>query len=253
MSGEAPLIQSRSGERSFTATTEAIENLPVSSRNWTSMVALAPGVVGTTRLGGGGTEQLPARRRLHDGHRQQRPDAAAQHGRDCRGEGRHARATRPSTAGPADCRFRPSPRAARTSSADRVYDIKRDSEWNANSWANARTAIAKAVSKQQRLGIHPWRPGGQARRGEQALLLLRAPVLAAHHAAAAIPPGSACPPRSSARATSRNRSTTTNALVNLIRDSTTGLPCTAAEYARLLPGRRRRSGRSRPTGCIRSA
>src|SRR4029077_4953141 len=42
--GEAPMIQARSGERSFTATTEAVQNLPVANRNFANLGLLAPGV-----------------------------------------------------------------------------------------------------------------------------------------------------------------------------------------------------------------
>ena len=55
---ESPLIQSQSGERSFTIATEAVQNLPVGvSRNFATLTAFTPGVKvqngGTTgRLGG---------------------------------------------------------------------------------------------------------------------------------------------------------------------------------------------------------
>jgi hypothetical protein len=53
--GEAPLIQATTGDRSFTVTTEAVENLPIASRSFTALATLAPGVSGMTRIGGGGT------------------------------------------------------------------------------------------------------------------------------------------------------------------------------------------------------
>jgi hypothetical protein len=60
---EAPLIQSTSGERSFTIATEAVENLPIFNRSFTAVAFLAPGV--TTdgnqtpqRLGGGGDPNI---------------------------------------------------------------------------------------------------------------------------------------------------------------------------------------------------
>jgi hypothetical protein len=53
--GEAPMIQATTGDRSFTITTEAVENLPIASRSFTSLATLAPGVNGMTRIGGGGT------------------------------------------------------------------------------------------------------------------------------------------------------------------------------------------------------
>src|SRR5438552_3587356 len=54
VTGDAPMIQAQSGERSFVITTEAVQNLPVANRNFANLASIAPGVVGTTRLGGGG-------------------------------------------------------------------------------------------------------------------------------------------------------------------------------------------------------
>src|SRR3984893_4227671 len=56
VSGEAPMIQANSGERSFTVSRDSVENLPISGRNLASFVALAPGTApgGGTRLGGNG-------------------------------------------------------------------------------------------------------------------------------------------------------------------------------------------------------
>ena len=50
VAGDTPIIQASSGERSFTVSTEAVENLPLNTRNWASFTSLTPGVVGTTRL-----------------------------------------------------------------------------------------------------------------------------------------------------------------------------------------------------------
>ena len=60
---DTPLIQSTSGERSFTVSTEAVENLPIFNRSFTAVAFLAPGV--TTdgndtpqRVGGGGDPNI---------------------------------------------------------------------------------------------------------------------------------------------------------------------------------------------------
>lgn len=64
VAAESPIIQAQSGERSFAITTEQIENLPVNHNNFTSVVALTPGVVGGgasaggTRLGGAGQNNI---------------------------------------------------------------------------------------------------------------------------------------------------------------------------------------------------
>ncbi|MEO6235624.1 MAG: carboxypeptidase-like regulatory domain-containing protein, partial [Vicinamibacterales bacterium] len=61
---ESPLIQSQSGERSFTITTQQVENLPINHGNFTSLVALTPGVLeggnsaGGTRIGGAGQNNI---------------------------------------------------------------------------------------------------------------------------------------------------------------------------------------------------
>ena len=52
--GETPVIQSSTGERSFTVSPEEVENLPLADRNFATLASLAPGVDGTSRIGGGG-------------------------------------------------------------------------------------------------------------------------------------------------------------------------------------------------------
>ena len=59
VTGETPLIQASSGERSFTISANSVGNLPVSSRNFLNLALLAPGVIagqnaGVMRIGGGG-------------------------------------------------------------------------------------------------------------------------------------------------------------------------------------------------------
>ena len=58
---ESPLVQSRSGERSFTIPTSAVENLPIANRSFTALASLAPGVTPTgdpSRIGGGGDTNI---------------------------------------------------------------------------------------------------------------------------------------------------------------------------------------------------
>src|SRR5690606_15587534 len=54
VTADAPVIQSQSGERSFTVATDAVVNLPIPTRSFASLAALAPGGDGTSRVGGGG-------------------------------------------------------------------------------------------------------------------------------------------------------------------------------------------------------
>ncbi len=61
---ESPLVQAQSGERSFTVTTQQVENLPINHGNFTSLVQLTPGVIeggasaGGTRIGGAGQNNI---------------------------------------------------------------------------------------------------------------------------------------------------------------------------------------------------
>ena len=48
---EAPVIQAASGERSFTIPTESVQNLPLSNRSFTALANLAPGVSGSQSIG----------------------------------------------------------------------------------------------------------------------------------------------------------------------------------------------------------
>src|SRR5258706_4142937 len=51
VAGEAPMIQAQTGERSSTVTTEAVQNLPISNRNFGGLAALNPRFIRTTRIG----------------------------------------------------------------------------------------------------------------------------------------------------------------------------------------------------------
>jgi hypothetical protein len=63
---ESPMLQARSGERSFTIPTNAVENLPIANRSFTAIASLAPGVTTSNllptgdpvRIGGGGDTNI---------------------------------------------------------------------------------------------------------------------------------------------------------------------------------------------------
>ena len=61
--GETPQVQSTSGERSFTVTTDEVTNLPIATRNFADLINLTPGVVNGNRAGdspstGGGSNNF---------------------------------------------------------------------------------------------------------------------------------------------------------------------------------------------------
>ena len=59
VTAQTPMIQAQTGERSAVVETAQVQNLPIASRNFAQIVSNAlPGVTGTTRLGGGGQNNI---------------------------------------------------------------------------------------------------------------------------------------------------------------------------------------------------
>jgi hypothetical protein len=162
---EAPVIQAASGERSFTITTESVQNLPIANRGFTALAALAPGVVGTAALGteanmstnitldgvstldtGSNTvmvninvESIAEVKVLVSGYQ-------AEYGRS---SGLQIMAVTKSGTN----QFRGS-----------FYSVERSSDWNANSRTNILNGIPKTISRQRDVGYSiggpVGRPGG---------------------------------------------------------------------------------------------
>src|SRR5262249_43520706 len=164
---ESPLVQSQSGERSFTVPTTAVENLPIANRSFTELAKLAPGVTTTTgsgdagRVGGGGdtnimmdgvgvmdtgsnrpllqmnVESIAEVKVLTSGYQ-------AEYGRS---SGMQITAVTKSGTN----RFRGS-----------VYDVQRDSDWNSNSKENKLNGVAKTIVKEKDWGYSIGGPIGKA-------------------------------------------------------------------------------------------
>ena len=166
VTGEAPMIQSQSGERSFTITTEAVENLPVANRAFSALDR--PHTRGARHRSSRQRrpEQRHAGRRVDDGHRQQwrERNAAAEHRRDCRSSYSHAGV--PGGVRPiqrlADLRREQERHETVRGS---MYDIERNSSWNSNTWVNSQNGDPKAVLKERdwgyTIGGPIGKPGGQ--------------------------------------------------------------------------------------------
>src|SRR6476620_6330895 len=163
--GESPMVQASSGERSFTVTTDAVQNLPIQGRSFTQLAALAPGVTGTTRIGdrsstGGGdtnvqmdgvsTMDTGSNRAIIDLNVESIAEVKvlvsnyqAEYGRS---SGLQITAVTKSGTN----KFRGS-----------LYDVERNSDWNANSRTNILNGDPKAVLRQREWGYSIGGPVGK--------------------------------------------------------------------------------------------
>jgi carboxypeptidase family protein len=223
---ESPMIQASSGERSYTVTTDSVANLPLSDRNFATLASLAPGVDGTARIGGGGAtnfmmdgvgtmdtgsnrllmavnvESIAEVKVLTSGYQ-------AEYGRS---SGLQITAV---TKGGTN-RLRGS-----------AYDVEKNSKWNKNSKLNVLNGDPKAVTKSKdwgySIGGPIGKPGGhnklfffyaheyQPRTSGNNVVRFRMPTALE-------------------RAGDFSQTTDNNGNpYNLIRDTTTGLPCTASD------------------------
>ena len=173
VTGETPLVQAASGERSSTIPTTSIENLPIASRNFSALALLTPGVMsgglsGVVRLGWGGglytNVMMNGISVIDSGNNGQflvmNTDAVAEvkvltsayQAEYGRFSGIQVLAVT---------------KAGTNTFRGSIYDIKRNSDWNSNSWYNRELGYAKTVSRQDdwgySIGGPIGRPGGNNR------------------------------------------------------------------------------------------
>jgi hypothetical protein len=162
---EAPMIQAQTGERSYTVTAESVQNLPINSRNWSALTGLTPGVVGSVRLGSPGANNnnvmLDGVAIMDTGNNgqmlQTNVDAIAEIKILTSGyQAEYGRAS--------GMQITAVTKSGSNQFHGSVYDLERNSDWNANSWTNVQNGDPKAVSKQRdwgyTIGGPAGRPGG---------------------------------------------------------------------------------------------
>ena len=228
VSAEAPLLQAETGERSFTVPTESVQNLPVAGRNFASFATLTPGVIAqgsaAVRADGARTNYLlDGISSVNTGGNQQgiqvNPDAIA----EVRVVATAYQAEYGRTSG---IQIAGVTKSGTNRFSGSVYDIERRTAWNTNSWANQKNGNPKPIADQRDWGYTVGgplgKPGGdndffffysqqfQPRKTGGNVNQFRVPTAAERNG--------------DFSATTDN----TGALFNLIRDSSTGLPCTAA-------------------------
>ncbi|MET0165503.1 MAG: carboxypeptidase-like regulatory domain-containing protein, partial [Vicinamibacterales bacterium] len=235
VTSEAPLIQASSGERSFAISTVQIENLPINHGNFTAVTAFTPGVVsggasaGGTRLGGVGQnnimmdgisamdtgnngqminmniESIAEVKVLTQGYQ-------AEYGRS---SGLQITAVTKSGTN----RFRGS-----------AYDIKTNSDWNENSWARTKNGDPKPIDKRDVYGYSIGGPVGKPGGNNKLFFFYTHEYRPTN---APINNGNAIRyrvPTALERAGDFSQTRDNNGnLFNFIADTSTGLPCGAAD------------------------
>jgi hypothetical protein len=235
VTGDAPIIQAQTGERSFTVSTEAVANLPTSGRDFLRLVALAPGVVatssnrparldnvnsnsartnymldGVTSVNTGGNQ--PGIELNSDSIAEVKVLTNAYQAEYGRSSGLQVVGVTKSGTN----QFRGS-----------VYDLERDSAWNSNSWQNVRNGTAKPVQKERDWGFTIGGPVGRPGRQNRLFFFFSEQFQ----------------PRKTGGAVNRFRVPTllerqgdfsqsrdnNGSIFNLVRDASTGLPCTATD------------------------
>jgi Carboxypeptidase regulatory-like domain/TonB-dependent Receptor Plug Domain len=242
VSGEAPIIQAQTGERSFTIAREQVENLPNSGRNYASFAALTPGVVSTgaaagtnatvTRLGGpspaGGNNAnnflLDGVSTIDTGGNGQ----ALQLNTDAIAEVKVLTSAYQAEYGRmSGLQITGVTKSGSNEFRGSFFDLERNSAWNANSWVNVRNGDPKAVLRQRDWGYTIGGPIGKPGGANRLFFFY------AHQYS----------PRTTGGAVNRFRVPTllerqgdfsqtrdqNGTLFNLIRDASSGLPCTAAD------------------------
>jgi hypothetical protein len=163
--GETPPIQSTTGERSFTVNTDAVTNLPIATRNFADLINLTPGVVNGNRAGDSASTGGGANNFMMDGVSTMEPGSnrlmigvnvesisevkvltssyQAEFGRS---SGLQVTAVTKSGTN----RFHGS-----------MYDVERNSDWNANTRVNILNGDPKTTSKSRDWGYSIGGPVGK--------------------------------------------------------------------------------------------
>ena len=190
VTGEAPLVQTTSGERSFTVPTQLVENLPISTnRSFTMLAGLAPGTTAALggnvnagiqpqRIGGGGPANI-----MMDGVStmdiaSNRP--TLQMNVESIGEVKVVSSSYQAEYGRSSgVQVIAVTKSGTNQFRGSVYDVERNSQWNANSRVNVLNGDPKPSIRERDWGYSIGGPIGKPGGIEQAVLLLRAGVRAA--------------------------------------------------------------------------
>jgi len=160
---ENSLIQAASGERSFTVPTESVQNLPFANRGFTTLASLAPGVTGTTAQG---TQNCMSTNVVMDGVSTMDTGSSGAAIFNINTESiSEVKVLESGYQAEYGLRSGLQVMAVTKSGTNRfhgsLYNVRRNSEWNANSKANNSNGVPKPVSKAQDIGFSVGGPAGK--------------------------------------------------------------------------------------------
>ena len=168
VTAEAALVQTQSGERSFAITTEQIENLPVARGNFTSLMALTPGVerrrtsAGGTRLGGASQNNImmDGISAMDTGNNGQMLNMNIESIGEVKilTQGYQAEYGRSS-----GLQITAVTKGGTNQFHGSGYGVFTDSDWNEATWVGQKNGDAKPKSSTANLRLHHWRPGRDAK------------------------------------------------------------------------------------------
>lgn len=222
---EAPLIQSQSGERSFSVPTSTSDQLPLSRANFASLAAFTPGVSGTNRLGGGGQNnyQMDGVSTMDTGNNGQlitmNMEAIAEV--KVLASGYQAEYGRSS-----GLQITAVTKGGSNQFHGSVYDVERNSDWDSRSWAARQNGDPKSVSKQKDWGYSVGGPVGRAS-GDNKLFFFYSHEYRPRTSGGGIN-RFRVPTELERRGDFSESLNNQGVRINLIRDASTGQPCTAA-------------------------
>jgi hypothetical protein len=231
VSAEAPLMQTQTGDRTFTVPTESVQNLPVAGRNFASFATMTPGVLaqGTAAVRADGARTnyiLDGVSSVNTGGNQQgiqvNPDAIA----EVKVLSTAFQAEYGRTAG---LQIAGVTKSGTNEFRGSVFDIERHSAWDSNSWANQKNGLPKTASDQRDWGYTIGGPIGRPG-GANKLFFFYSEQFQPRKTGGAV--NDFRVPTALERKGDFSETTDSNgALFNLIRDASTGLPCTASNTA----------------------
>ncbi|HEV3214597.1 MAG TPA: carboxypeptidase-like regulatory domain-containing protein [Vicinamibacterales bacterium] len=241
VAGEAPIIQAQTGERSYTVAREQVENLPNSGRNFASFAALTPGVVSTPATAGtaatvarvgapspsGGSAtnfMLDGVATIDTGGNGQ----TLQLNSDAIAEVKVLTSSYQAEFGRmSGLQITGVTKSGSNELRGSVYDIERNSDWNANSWVNVMNGDPKTVAKQRDWGYTIGGPIGKPG-GKNKLFFFYAHQYSPRTTGGAVNYFRVPTLLERQGDFSQTRDQNGN-LFNLIRDPSSGLPCAATD------------------------